>query len=496
LASAGDAGRGRSIDRPQATALGLTAISAALVGIAVAVSPAIAFVTTMGLAVAGMLLTTGSARNGFLVALATLLAGYALLGRGLAHVGYPPMFVGETVLAVAVLAIIACYRRARFEPTIVVLVTFMTWGALRTIPYVSDYGIDALRDAVVWGYGLFAIAVWLVVERRDLEPLVRAYRRLIPVLLIWIPVATILAVSLGDAIPAGPGSDIPIVVIKAGDFGVHLAGVAAFVLVGLYAPPFNTARQLSEAVFWIAWSLNVALVAALSRGAMAAAGMVAVSVLFVRSYGRWLRATFALVFLAAIVGLANPVVDLGLERKISLEQIIANIGSVASDESDPILADSKEWRARWWETIVGYTFDGPYFWTGKGFGLNLADDDGFQVLDDGSLRAPHNGHLAFLARSGVPGLFLWVTLLVTFGVTVLRAIRRAGRMGDTKARGVLIVVLVYWLAAIVNAATDVYLEGPQGGILFWSVMGLGLAIAGYLRRTEQAQAAPTASTDD
>ena len=381
----------------------LTAISAVVVGIAIALSPVIAFGATLGLAVAGMVLITGSARRVFLVALVILLAGYALLGRGLAHVGYPPLFLGETVLALAVIAIVASHRRVRFEPTIVVLLVFMTWGALRTIPYIGVYGIDALRDAVVWGYGLFAIAVWLVVERQDLGPLVDAYRRFIPVLLFWIPIAAVLSLSLGSSIPAGPGSEIPIVVFKSGDFGVHLAGVAAFVLVGLYARPGQALGQMSEAALWIAWALVVALVAALNRGAMAAAGMAVVSMLFVRSYGRWVRAAFAVVFLAALVGLANPVVDLGLERKISVEQIVANIGSVVSDDSDPILADSKEWRARWWETIVEYTFDGPYFWTGKGFGINLADDDGFQVLDDGSLRAPHNGHLLFLARTGVAG---------------------------------------------------------------------------------------------
>jgi hypothetical protein len=41
----------------------------------------------------------------------------------------------------------------------------------------------------------------------------------------------------------------------------------------------------------------------------------------------------------------------------------------------------------------------------------------------------------------------------------------------------LIVILAYWLAMLVNASFDVYLEGPQGGIWFWSVFGLGLAAA-------------------
>ena len=37
-------------------------------------------------------------------------------------------------------------------------------------------------------------------------------------------------------------------------------------------------------------------------------------------------------------------------------------------------------------------------------------------------------------------------------------------------------VFVYWLAALVNAAFDVYLEGPMGGIRYWSMIGLGIAV--------------------
>ena len=36
-------------------------------------------------------------------------------------------------------------------------------------------------------------------------------------------------------------------------------------------------------------------------------------------------------------------------------------------------------------------------------------------------------------------------------------------------------ILVFWLAMVVNASFDVYLEGPQGGIWFWMIFGLGLA---------------------
>jgi hypothetical protein len=43
-------------------------------------------------------------------------------------------------------------------------------------------------------------------------------------------------------------------------------------------------------------------------------------------------------------------------------------------------------------------------------------------------------------------------------------------------------IFIYWLAMIVNASFDPYLEGPQGGIWFWSVFGLGIYC---IRRQEQ-----------
>jgi hypothetical protein len=38
-------------------------------------------------------------------------------------------------------------------------------------------------------------------------------------------------------------------------------------------------------------------------------------------------------------------------------------------------------------------------------------------------------------------------------------------------------VFVYWSAALLNSSVDVYLDGPQGGIWFWAVIGLGLFLS-------------------
>jgi O-antigen ligase len=167
-------------------------------------------------------------------------------------------------------------------------------------------------------------------------------------------------------------------------------------------------------------------------------------------------------------------------REVSAAQLIDNIESVLGESEDPALADTRRWRESWWAIIIGYAFDGPYFWDGRGYGINLADEDGFQTPDQ-SLRAPHNAHLNVLARSGVPGLALWLAIQAAFAATMWQAARAAARSGQRFWLAVLGWVFVYWLAALVNMSFDVYLEGPQGGILYWSVVGLGLAAASCVR---------------
>ena len=76
---------------------------------------------------------------------------------------------------------------------------------------------------------------------------------------------------------------------------------------------------------------------------------------------------------------------------------------------------------------------------------------------------------------GVPGLVLWVALHAVYGLSLLRAANRARARGDLYWVQILGFVFIYWLAALVNASFDPYLQGPQGGIWFWTIFGVGLA---------------------
>ncbi len=453
-------------------------------------------VVAAAVAVVAVLLALLAARSAavtvFQVCLLIVLTGYAFFGRGFAYLGVSPLYVGELALCMSLVALVAA-RDRRFGPLHLLLVAFMAWGAVRTLPYVGQYGVDTLRDAVIWGYGLFAIVVSVTLTASRVRRLAGLYRRVIPIFLLWIPVAVVVTTRFKDLIPLTPGSSVSLIDVKAGDMGVHLAAVAAFVLLGLDAT--RRAGPLRDTRFWGLWVLNLGLVGSLNCAALAAAAAAAASLLFVRSASRWLSAALVGFGLIGLLALANPSVDVGSARAVSFDQLIANATSIFGDQPDSINQATKEWRLKWWNTIISYTVDGPYFWTGKGFGINLADDDGFQVMADGSLRAPHSIEFDILARTGVPGLTIWVGLQLAFALGLLRAAVDARRRGRTFWVQVLGWVFVYWLAALADGSFDVYLEGPQGGIWFWAVFGLGIAAMRLAAADEpEAAASPLATT--
>jgi len=458
----------------------------AIGGLGAAIAPiGVLGVVAGTLLLGGLVLLGARSARAFLGALAALLVVYAFLARGGAYIGIAPIYVSEVVLVMGAVALLLNLRRVRLGAVELLLIAFMIWGAARTIPYIGAYGLDAPRDGVTWEYGLFALVVATTVVRLDFLRIVRGYRWFVAAFVILMPLIAVGTRVFDSVIPRWPNTPlggVTIVFFNNGHAGVHAAGVAAFVLLGLYT--LRRRAVLPEPLVWIGWLVTVAIVGSLNRAAMLAAFSSGLAAGVVRSAGRLTAPLVVAPLLVATLLLLNPVVDLGTTRKVSFDQLVANVSSVFGSSEDRDLEGTAAWRIAWWNKIVGYTVEGPYFWDGKGYGINLADSDGFQVNWDGSLRAPHNGHLEILARSGVPGFVLWVALQAAYAVALLRGIwaaRRAGRPFWVRVQAWL---FIYWLAAMINLSFDPYLEGPHGGIWFWSLMGLGLAATRVWRTRE------------
>ena len=454
-------------------------IFGAIVGTAAMVAPALALVG-FGAFTAGAVAWRRLA-NLTILALAGLLLGYAFLGRGFAHLGFYPIFVGEAVLATGIAALAGTrISRALRLPLVTLLAPFLMWNIICTIPHIADHGVDSLRDAVVWGYAIFSVLIGLLVTTTShIEVVHRFYRRCIPIFLAWTPVLLYLFRLRHESLPRAPGSEVPIVGFVPGDTAVHLAGIAAFMIL---RPDMPRRTHLFAALgglsLWMLWSVDFIAVSSLGRGGMLSivAGVLVAGLLRF-SIASWLRAGFLAAFVGLILVALDPQVDIGAPRNLSVRQVVTNLGSVTGEVNHRALDSTREWRLTWWKKIVDYTFRGPYFWAGKGFGINLADADGFQV-EEGQwpLRSPHNGHLTILARSGVVGLALWVLLQGGFGLSLLRAYRRSRKRRDPLSERSCAWILAYWLAAQVNVAFSTALESPHAGIWLWCIIGFGLSV--------------------
>lgn len=412
------------------------------------------------------------------VFIAVVLVGYATLGRGFAYIGVRPVFVGEVALGLGVAAALVsgAVTRTFRSPVAWLLLAYMVWGLVCTVPYLGVHGVDALRDAVLWGYGAFAFIVAAVLLRTGAwARVVGLYRTGVPWLMVYLPFGYALSEIYDSYLPRIPGSGVLIPQLKPGDVAVHLAGSAAFLLLGLWAGRGDRRRSL-EWLIWVFWLAAFVLVSSQNRGGMVSVAVALMLLAVLRPSWRWLKIGIAGVLFIGTVLALDVKLDISGNREVSARQLASNAASVFGYEPKGVkLQNTVEWRTRWWGDIVDYTVRGPYFWTGKGYGINLADADGYHLNREGSLRSPHNGHLTVLARSGVPGIALWLLLHATFAVSLLRAYWRARREANEGWALVNVWILAYWTAFMVNATFDVFLEGPQGGIWFWSLMGFGLA---------------------
>jgi len=418
----------------------------------------------------------------YLALLAIVLLGYALMGKGFAYIGFPPLYVGEIAFLTGVAVFVrsgALIASLATLPSLVLVATMM-WVLARTVPFMSVYGFDALRDSVIILYGGFAfIVIGLVLEdARRIDTVLRYYG----VLLMTFP-----AIAVGfwltkywvDYIPRLYGPNVPVVEIGASAVGTHLAGAAVFVLIGY--------RKVSP-LWVVVWLVTMAMIGATNRGAALA---VLVPVTFAMIMLGRLRSMlitlaaglgiFGLLFAAEAAFTQHEEAKDSIERPVSAHQIVENVKSIVV-QSGHQTEGTKKWRLDWWDVILNDTFHGPSFWTGRGFGLNLAYADGFSETGDPRnprppTRSPHNAHMTLLARAGVPGVVLWALVLISWGGMMLRAMLVARARGHKQWAELFLFVICYATSIIINATFDVALEGPMLGIWFWCLFGFGIGSA-------------------
>jgi hypothetical protein len=415
----------------------------------------------------------------WLKALLFALFGYALFGRGFAY-----LFLGEVILIIGFFIFLQSQRiMLIFSDGVLLLwALFAIWGFCRTVPFIGRYGFDALRDAVLWGYGTVALLIAAFVNKSSqISRALNTYRKFLHWYLPVAPGLVLATMIFKQYLPVLPWArSCTIIYVKAGDAAVQLAAAGVFLL--LFPDQRRGSKaglSLNRLIGFLGWSATALIILVVNRSGSLAIilSFAVVSLLKTHKVGWKVVALGVLGSVLTLAVLESGLVNVTVHgRAFTPDQIAQNIGSMGGGEAAGHQGTTA-WRLVWWRNIIDYTVFGPYRWTGKGFGINLAVVDGPPGMteEDSALRSPHNGNMTVLARMGVPGLVLWAALNFLFVYRLCRAYKRAIRSGSQFWSDVNLWIICFWLAAFVNMSFDVYLEGPQGGMWFWSIIGLGVA---------------------
>ncbi|MBM3443367.1 MAG: hypothetical protein FJX83_00045 [Bacteroidetes bacterium] len=342
------------------------------------------------------------------------------------------------------------------------MLVFVGLTAVSALLGLGRYPLKAiLQDASMFVYGLFILVVFF------LEGGFEALKQMLFTIYRWYPLVALLVFLLVSFVPFFQQltvfGGIPLLLYKYGDMAVHLL-IATLLMVTGVIPLSRNWKWVNACI--IAFLFLV--IASYNRAGMLAylTGMVAFLLVFRKRF-----TTFTLLSYGAVLPLLiAPVLFIYLNtrvqenfqgRSLGAAQLQQNITSIFSEEGEGSLVDNRVWRLAWWYSIVSEATKPRNALLGRGIGENLALTSDIRVEDE-NLRSPHNFHLNVLARFGV----------IVFGCWIVWIWQHLRQLKDQGPNELNTLILIFFLAFIVNASFDVYLEGPMGALPFWSWLGI------------------------
>lgn len=408
---------------------------------------------------------------------------YTYLNKGIAY-----GFFAEAVLALGLVLILADLKNyiIPYSRSLLCVLLFILAGTLSSIVGLLRYPAGAvLKDAAVFLYPCFVLVIFLFM------PYWKQFLHGIFTIYAFYPLVAFVSLQISIRFPEWVAfslfNDVSFLLVKFGDMGVHLL-VSSLLLLSGYIK-MDKRLLLVNAILIIYLLL---MVGTFTRGGLLAY-LLGIGLFFWSYRKRFTAVTlrsyllvFSLFFAAAIFFYVNTKAEENFQgRAVGIDQLLINIKTVFSNEEDGPLTDNKVWRLAWWYKIISDARDPVTALKGVGPGPNLALL-GEVASDDESLRSPHNISLTILARYGVPLLLVWLFWL--YG-TVLKPISSEKTMPFHR------VLALVMLAAFFNGSFDVYLEGPMGAFLFWTLAGI-LLMQDYLDGLDKIQPNPVYAGND
>jgi hypothetical protein len=385
---------------------------------------------------------------------------YAYFNKGVAYA-----FLVEALLALGLMMILfkLKYFVMVLNKPAKILLFFMGITVLAIFPALLKYPFKAVaQDASMFLYAGFVFIVFLFRGQQNelLQKISLVYR--------WYPLVVFVNFILVSYVPFFQEvkifGGIPLMLYKYGDMAVHLLIATLMMFCGMIRldKKWTIINGLLIAYLFL-------VIATYNRAGMMS--YLAGISLFLWVYRKRFSAEtlrsylrFAPLLLLMVIGVyVNTRVDENFQgRKVGLEQLKQNVLSIFDNSvEEGGLSDNKVWRLVWWYSILQQSTQGNNILFGRGLGENLAVINDVKTEDE-NLRSPHNFHLNVLARFGYPVFLLWIFWIVIHLKQI--NVRRHPEFQ--------ILILIAFLAFIINASFDVYLEGPMGAFPFWTWLGI------------------------
>ena len=407
-----------------------------------------------------------------------LLIGYLVGNRGFAELSVvKPLYVGELALAAIALVMLGRYFLTReildlSSSLSKLILVYFFYALLRFAFDVTTYGLDAVRDFAMVYYSAFFFIAYHLASR----PVERKFiRDCLVIAFIGQGFVAIVITAHPEWFYLAQDSETYSFLAQKGDLVATFTGAGIFFLYS------------RERIFGSVWSKSCFLfilfgtiATSIARSGIAA--LVITSILMLVAHS-WRFFLYPMVL--SIAGLLALLISTTLFEVRDQDSQIAHFQDKAmsifdysgtrSYQSDlgEMKADNNNFRREFWEsTITETTEDNALI--GKGFGYDFLPR--FELFyGKGSwegLRSPHNYFVTVYGRMGLVGLviFLGITLQI-----VRLSFREASKVRRGEAN---LEILAYWCGAcalLIAAAVGVVIEGPMGGIIFWTLLGLALA---------------------
>lgn len=423
---------------------------------------------------------------GYGILLGVLLAGNLLFDKAFAYIHVPgtPLYVAELFILFGAIAVASSPQylsdAIRREPLLALLLLFVLWGAVRLLPDVSIYGINAIRDAALWYYCSFAfIAVAVLAKCPDMASRwLRQLDRFLLVVFIWLPIALV-ARSYATAGPDVPFSSMPILTHKSQDIVI----VPVLGLGYLWLQPSVKGKKRCAFLSLIAFLIIIFTGTQTRGGLLSGLAGLTVGLIFADNRLR-IMVRGALVVVACLVMTAMLSLQISTAgtpvhavRTFSAGQLLQNVASISGTSSPGFLSGTVAYRESLWTTVLSQQVEAGRLLNGFGFGLNLANQAG---VYDGNyydpLRSPHNSYLDVLARMGVVGIVLWVALWTAWYWRLVSRCKVLRRRGLGERRCIAVLCLMVNTAYLVGAFFDPAFEGAMAAVIAWTAFGVGVAV--------------------